>query len=576
MTRNPTLIRKKFREYFISTFALTLSIYAATIADGIMVGRFLGSNALSVITLTAPVVYFKNIILTIFVSGGNTLAAQFKGRRDDKSANKAFTVAILIGCVFSAALAVIGLVTADPTARLLSRGSELSELVKEYLIPLWLNGPLVLLVNGLASFVRLEGRHRLAMVLPVFSNVVNLILDAVFMKVCGMGIAGAGWATFLGYAAGALLLIPYLVSKKREFRLTRLKKGDANIVSETLKTGAPTSMIHLSNAVATTIINNVVLGVLGVPGANVLSVCMMSYMIGIMFVDGAAQAMLPVGGALYGEKDGRGLAQLFKTAFAATVVITVAISALLAAFPDASAALFSLKSEQALAIFPKAFRLYITCLPFYGITYVLRAFYQCTGRRNTATLLTILDGFLVIVPIMYLISKTAPDLLWLSYAASELISFCAVAAVMQFKAKKTGKRNFLMLDDTQGKTLELTTRNTPDGAVQASEAVMEFCSGQGLDSRLTSIIGVTAEELCVNTFEYAAKKKDTYSDLFLNILDDRVVLKVRDNGVPFNPTEYINDSGEFITGIELVRKIAPDIEYSRVIGFNVTVVTVGF
>lgn len=55
---------------------------------------------------------------------------------------------------------------------------------------------------------------------------------------------------------------------------------------------------------------------------------------------------------------------------------------------------------------------------------------------------------------------------------------------------------------------------------------------------------------------------------------DSLVLRFRDNGVPFDPLEYTDDSGQEITGLSIARKLTPDITYNRVLGFNVTVVTV--
>ena len=63
-------------------------------------------------------------------------------------------------------------------------------------------------------------------------------------------------------------------------------------------------------------------------------------------------------------------------------------------------------------------------------------------------------------------------------------------------------------------------------------------------------------------------------DIFLNISPEAVVLKVRDNGKIFNPTEFIDDSGEMITGLKLIRSITSKMEYNRVIGFNTTIITV--
>jgi hypothetical protein len=62
-------------------------------------------------------------------------------------------------------------------------------------------------------------------------------------------------------------------------------------------------------------------------------------------------------------------------------------------------------------------------------------------------------------------------------------------------------------------------------------------------------------------------------DAFLRVLDDRVLLKVRDSGVPFNPTEFIGETGERITGLALIRAMGCQIEYDRIIGFNTSIIT---
>ena len=82
------------------------------------------------------------------------------------------------------------------------------------------------------------------------------------------------------------------------------------------------------------------------------------------------------------------------------------------------------------------------------------------------------------------------------------------------------------------------------------------------------------EELCVNTAKYAAKTQSDSVDIYLKVSPKYVVLKLRDNGNVFNPTEYIDDTGREVTGLKLVRSLMSSIEYNRVIGFNVTVVTV--
>ena len=91
------------------------------------------------------------------------------------------------------------------------------------------------------------------------------------------------------------------------------------------------------------------------------------------------------------------------------------------------------------------------------------------------------------------------------------------------------------------------------------------------------MIGVAAEELAVNISRYGYKKPSlSYVDINLSKVDGKLLLRVRDDGVPFNPTEY--QSGEddefLITGIEMIRRITNKLSYTRVLNMNNTVIEV--
>ncbi|MBR3737314.1 MAG: ATP-binding protein, partial [Eubacterium sp.] len=122
--------------------------------------------------------------------------------------------------------------------------------------------------------------------------------------------------------------------------------------------------------------------------------------------------------------------------------------------------------------------------------------------------------------------------------------------------------------------LDFTIKSSVEQALEASKRVIDFCRENELDEMLATRLGVSTEELCVNTAKYAGKSGSGNIDVYLKIGDKSVILKLRDDGDIFNPTEYADDSGKIITGLQMVRAVSSDIEYSRVIGFNVTVVTV--
>ena len=135
-----------------------------------------------------------------------------------------------------------------------------------------------------------------------------------------------------------------------------------------------------------------------------------------------------------------------------------------------------------------------------------------------------------------------------------------------------------MIPDQDGDSLcDMTIKSTEQDAVEVSKTLIRSCEENGVPPETASVIGVAAEELAVNISRYGYKKPSlSYVDINLSKVDGKLLLRVRDDGVPFNPTEY--QSGEddefLITGIEMIRRITNKLSYTRVLNMNNTVIEV--
>ena len=572
--RKGTLLRKKFNEYLVSTLAMSASLYLAAIVDNIMVGNILGADALAAVNLTTPILFIKNIVFSIFIYGGNTLAAMYKGKRDNQSADKTFTFSVLFGILMSSLVVAAGILLAQPTAMLLSQGGQFYAQTLAYIVPLWVSGPLVVLNSGTAAYVRTDGMKKLAVALPIVSNIINLALDYVYMAGFGWGVAGAGWATVTGYAAGSLLLVFYFTSKQRTVRFVRVSPKDIRILLGVLHTGLPTALIHVCNFLRTAFINAIILASAGAVGMQIVTICLSAFNVALIFINGSATTLMPICGALYGESDNKGVRYVLRFALTVTEIMCLVVLLVFELFPVPVGRLFEQLPAETAAQLEAALRIFSVCIPFYGVSYILRAFYQSTKQRGAASLFTVLEGVVFIVPLIYLFSRTSQNLMWLSFALAEIASILVTVLVMQLIAKRKNRRNFLMLERAKEQnTLDMTISNEVENAVEVSRRIRGFCAENGVEETLSTILGVTAEELAVNAVKYAYKGKNDI-DICLRLMDDKLVLRFRDNGAIFNPTEYIDDSGREVTGLSVVRSLTPDISYNRVLGFNVTVVSV--
>ena len=75
--------------------------------------------------------------------------------------------------------------------------------------------------------------------------------------------------------------------------------------------------------------------------------------------------------------------------------------------------------------------------------------------------------------------------------------------------------------------------------------------------RIANVLGVAVEELCTNIAKYAYRNREDAVDIFFRIEEEELLLRIRDNGVIFNPVTFVDDRGIEVTGLKVLKKSAP-------------------
>lgn len=577
MKRNGTLLNKKYRSLLVATLAMTASGYLSSILDGIMVGQILGTAQLYAINLTTSIVFLRTIPIAMFTFGGNTLSVIYKSKRDQKSADVVFTLSFWAGILSTVLISVIGLALISPTAQLLTQGKEeLTVMVKDYLLPLWVLTPLVAAVNETAAYARTDGLRKLATALPIVSNIINLLCDYLFMAVFGWGIAGAGWATVTGYAVGAALTLIYFKSEKRTVHFIKAALAQLKALGKIFSIGLPSALIYVCNFLRLFFTNAIILSFTGVMGGKIASVSFSLNSLAFILVEGASMTLLPILGALYGEKDANGQRLTLRYGMIVTVALSVMVLIVSELFPMPLASLYGINDAATAEIFAVTFRIFSINIPILAVIYVMRTFFQATKQRGLANLLVMLDGVLTIVPLMFWFAHYNIYWLWASFPVSKAVTVIIALIAMAISKKVQHKKNILGIEEQDGVMYDFSIKNEIPEAIHASEEAMAFCEKNNVPETTVNAVGVTVEELCHNIATYANSDSNNAIDVCVRVFPDKVNVRLRDNGAEFDPTDYIDSSGKRITGLELVRMLSSSVNYNRVLGFNVTNVAIDF
>ncbi len=574
------LIKSKFHEHLIPTVLTAMALSLATVVDSIIVGQLLGADALAAIGLSNPVISFINLIYVLFGVGGMMCASVARGRWETDKANKLFTMGILGGTVVMLVFLTGVLVFLEKISMTLSGNDiQMARLTAAYLRPLVFTGPVLMLSNGVALYMRADGKPKMSAVIVIVANAVNLVFDYMLIKFFDTGIMGAGLSTTLGYVFGVVVVMPYILNRRgiRNFKFVLMKDIGKTVV-EVMKTGLPKGFTYISNFLRAIILNSIIIGVLGTPGMTILTVLLNVLMLASIFVSGTSDTLLPIVGMLYGERDSYGIRETVKSA---RNVLAVAVTAIVVLFLTGSGvvgSLFGLKTAEEFDMLRLALAMFALYIPFYAICTILQNFYNITGRERIATAIALCDGLLFVCSFAFLLSKINTDLIWLCYGFGSMCTFILIIAIGAFirRRAKTVEGLLLLREPENGEKIWNMTINTVfEDATGLAQNVISVCKSHGLCDVLSNRIGIGIEEMSVAAINYAHKNKNGQIDVMIKLFDHEIIVRFRDNGDLFNPIEHKPDGkdGVITDGIELMKKTANDVSYSSQLGFNITVLT---
>ncbi|KAB3525501.1 MULTISPECIES: MATE family efflux transporter [Alkaliphilus] len=212
-------ISKIFWSYAITSILAVLAQNTAGFVDAVFIGRYIGPEGLSAITLIMPVFMLLGGIGTMVAVGGTTLAGIFKGKENFEKSNNYFNVTVVLLSIVSITSTVFLLAFSGSFSSLLGASGVVAELMIEYSKTLSLFFLPFLLNFAFLFFLKLDGKP-VEMVLIVLSGtVINILLDYLFIGVFGWSMKGAALATGVSQLVPCILMI-YIIMFKSTWRFS--------------------------------------------------------------------------------------------------------------------------------------------------------------------------------------------------------------------------------------------------------------------------------------------------------------------------------------------------------------------
>ena len=228
--------------------------------DSYVVGNYVGKVALAAVGASTPII---NMLIGFFMgisTGAGVVIAQFFGAGDLSKMKKAIHNSIALTLVIGVVLTVVGLVFNDPILKAIGVPSDVFSEASTYLSIYFWSLIFVMIYNMGSGILRSVGDSKRPLYFLIFSSVINIVLDFLFVKNFGFGVAGAGYATLIAQAISAIMVMYVLMKTEDSYKVV-LKdiKFDKEILLKIIKIGLPTgfqqSIVSLSNIIVQSYIN---------------------------------------------------------------------------------------------------------------------------------------------------------------------------------------------------------------------------------------------------------------------------------------------------------------------------------
>ncbi|MCH5233647.1 MAG: ATP-binding protein, partial [Muribaculaceae bacterium] len=577
--RSPYLVTKALKTFMWGSILAAVSSQIATTTDAIVVSNLIGPDAISAINLMMPVLTLFSALMILFGIGSSVVAAKAIGRRDEKEANGVFTTAILTSLSAGVALAMIVFIFSDIIVAVLTGGDpRIYELALNYLQAMCVAIPFLMMAGVIENFVKTDGNPKLVMTAVIAGSLLNLILDIVFVKFLGMGIAGSAWATGLNYVLAIGICLVHFRKPTHSLKWSLERSRLKFYVKQSVTQGLPMSVNSLFLGGCIMLINYIVLGAQGSDGIYCWSVCMQIFMIMQMVLTGIGSSIYAIGGIMMGEQDMEGLSILNRKCLLYACGSLSVITVLIIIFPEFFGELFGNRSNDPINFLPIALRAFSIMLVPYSLVALLRATYQILGHIKLSLALSVLQ-LLLMVSFVWGFSYINPVVLWWGFPSSSMALLIGlVIYTITLHLKNRSLAAFSLIPEVENnESMNLSVKIDRESLEDALKQIAKFLS-QNLDELTAYRVRLSCEELMYNILDHAVKKNPEkhYFDIHIRIEKDNVNLLIKDDGRPFNPIireENIKvqsaDPSDRI-GLKIVNSTAESIDYKYMYNQNIS------
>lgn len=567
MRSDDHFLTSTYRRYLLPTMAGILGGTVILTLDSILVGSLVGEAGLRTVNLFLPLQLFFNTLGSLVASGGAVLSGQARGKNEAGTSREIMASAFTLILALSTLFVLLGLSFSGPLTRWLAKSAWSADM-ESYVRVLFLAGLPKALLYLPVFYLRLDGKNGQSAGLLLSLAVLNVSLDLIFIQSFKMGVLGSALAGAVSMLVACLFGYDLLWFKKGSFAWP-LNFARPVFRLDILKTGSPAALDNLAFALRILLINRLLLARSG-PYLVYFAVITAVSEFSLFFINGIPQTALPILSVYSAEKSNPAIRLLMKGQFRTGLALSLAFALLLLPFHRGLASLFGVHQDM---LFPLA--CLVASLVLAQMNTIMAGFFTATDRISLANLITLLRILVFPVVLVFLLTSTRLEGVWLFLPLSELLTLLTWLSLSRLLASRHPDWSpFLLLDDRlekSGQVVDFTVANDPGEICLASRQITDFCEKNELTAKQTMAFSLAIEEIMTVMADKSLDGRGSF-DVRAFAHEGAISLRIRCAGRQYNPIPPSRSEEErgtdSLLGIRLIRGMAKDMSYISTFGVN--------
>lgn len=386
-----------FLKYTIPGVASLLFLGLQSVIDGMILGRFVGANALASVNLILPCYSLMTALSIIMGVGCQTLIGISLGKSDRKSANDALTTVFVSMGAISLLISGLIFIFAGDIARLLGANDVLVADSVRYIRSLVPFFPVLCLMFLGDYMIKAMGHPLYAMIVMGSTVLINVGLDLLFVATWGWGVSGAGLSTGLAFTVGALFNIPQMFRKKQ---VVAVQKGRFRwpLLWNAFYNGSSEGISELSAGITVFLFNVTMMTYLGENGVAAFTAINYTLFVATTVFLGVSDGIIPIISFNFGARRTDRVKRVLSLAGRTNFVIGLVLFSVLFFFGKEVTGLF-FKGDAPEAVEIANYGITIYCFAFLmsGLNILASSYFTAIGNAKMSVVISMLRSLVFVV-----------------------------------------------------------------------------------------------------------------------------------------------------------------------------------